>query len=336
MFIAWRDLLHARGRFALMTGVIMLIALLVGLLSGLTAGLGRDSTSAVTNLHTNYLTFSGATPSFSTSQIPLDSADKSSSPLGFSTMRVSNGSHTIAAAVSGTEPDSAVTPQAAGIADNTVVLTETAAKDLQAKRGDSVEIGGHDYVVGAVRGTDSLSHSPVVWMALADWQEVTGSGSTATVLASDKDISLSGTTTLSRDDSVNAIASHKSENGSLQLIRGFLFGISALVIGAFFTVWTVQRSRDIAVLKALGASSRYLLRDAIGQAVVLLAVGTALGAVLAWGASFLAAGRVPFVFDFTTVVVPLLVLDLIGIVGAALAVRQLTSVNPLTALGAAR
>ena len=37
-------------------------------------------------------------------------------------------------------------------------------------------------------------------------------------------------------------------------MRGFLFVISALVVGAFFTVWTIQRSGDIAVLKALGAS----------------------------------------------------------------------------------
>lgn len=336
MFIAWRDLLHARGRFALMAGVIMLIAMLVGLLSGLTAGLSRDSTSAVTNLHTNYLTFSGTTASFSTSQVPIDVADRSSSPLGFSTQRVSNGAHTIAAAVSGTEPDSAVTPQAAGIADGTVVLTDKAATDLQAERGSSVEIGGHDFVVGAVRGADSLSHSPVIWMTLDNWQQLTRSGSTATVLARDVNISPPGMTTLTLSDSVNAIASHASENGSLQLIRGFLFGISALIVGAFFTVWTVQRSRDIAVLKALGASSRYLLRDAIGQGAVLLAVGTAMGAVVAWGASLLAEGRVPFVFDFATGVVPLLVLDLIGIIGAALAVRRLTSVDPLTALGAAR
>jgi hypothetical protein len=39
-------------------------------------------------------------------------------------------------------------------------------------------------------------------------------------------------------------------------MRGFLFAISALVIGAFFTVWTIQRGGDVAVLKALGASTQ--------------------------------------------------------------------------------
>lgn len=336
MFIAWRDLLHARGRFALITGVIMLIAVLVGLLSGLTAGLSRDSTSAVTHLHTTYLTFSGSEPSFTTSRIPLDSADTTSSPLGLATTRAAKGDQMIAVTAGGTRPASAVTPEAKGISAGVVVLTRPAADDLKAARGDKIQIGGQPYVVGAIRGDDSFAHTPVVWMTLGDWQQSTGAGNTATVLASDVNNAPTGFTTVSRSDAVNAIASHKSENGSLQLIRGFLFGISALVIGAFFTVWTVQRSRDIAVLKALGASTRYLLRDAIGQAAVLLAAGTLLGAAFVWAGSLLAAGAVPFVFDFSTIAVPLLVLDLIGVVGAALAVRQVTSINPLTALGGTR
>ena len=40
----------------------------------------------------------------------------------------------------------------------------------------------------------------------------------------------------------------KSEVGSLGLMIAMLFGVSALVVGAFFTVWTMQRSGDVAVL----------------------------------------------------------------------------------------
>ena len=61
------------------------------------------------------------------------------------------------------------------------------------------------------------------------------------------------------------------------LIRGFLLVISALVVGAFFTVWTIQRSGDIAVLKALGASAGTLMRDALGQAAVVLLLGSVVG-----------------------------------------------------------
>ncbi len=58
MFVAWRDLRFAKGRFALMGTVIVLITALVGLLSGLTAGLGRENTSALTALPADHLVFS--------------------------------------------------------------------------------------------------------------------------------------------------------------------------------------------------------------------------------------------------------------------------------------
>src|SRR5437870_3179419 len=55
VFVAWRDLRFAKGRFALMGTVIVLITMLVGLLSGLTAGLGRENTSAITALPADHL-----------------------------------------------------------------------------------------------------------------------------------------------------------------------------------------------------------------------------------------------------------------------------------------
>jgi putative ABC transport system permease protein len=119
-------------------------------------------------------------------------------------------------------------------------------------------------------------------------------------------------------------------------MRGFLFAISALVIGAFFTVWTIQRSGDVAVLKALGASTGFLLRDALGQAVVLLVAGTGLGTAVAAGVGAAVGGTVPFVLDASTVLVPALIMIALGAVGAALSIRRITSVDPLTALGSAR
>ena len=50
--------------------------------------------------------------------------------------------------------------------------------------------------------------------------------------------------------SLTALSAFRSEIGSLLLMVAMLFGISGLVIGAFFTVWTMQRKGDIAMLKA--------------------------------------------------------------------------------------
>ncbi len=120
-------------------------------------------------------------------------------------------------------------------------------------------------------------------------------------------------------------------------MRGFLFAISALVVGAFFAVWTIQRSGDVAVLKALGASTAGLLKDALGQAGILLTGGTLIGTGLAAGLGALAAGSaVPFLLTPATVLVPAVVMIALGALGAALSIRRITSVDPLTALGSTR
>ncbi|NED90808.1 ABC transporter permease [Streptomyces sp. SID11233] len=360
MFVAWRDLRFARGRFALMGTVVVLITLLVGLLSGLTAGLARENTSAVTGLSADHLAFAappGGQPVSFTNSTVKESAWQSwagqpgveeARPLGIRTVDAAAvaGERTAAVSAFGVEPDSGLAPSGTPVGPGKVVLSTQVAEDLAARTGDRLRLGGTEVTVAAVAGDASYSHTPVVWTALADWQRLGADGAArATVIAltttDGTDLAAgdraAGTSTLTLDGSLTAIGSYQAENGSLQLMRGFLFAISALVIGAFFTVWTIQRSGDVAVLKALGASTPYLLRDALGQAVVMLAIGTGTGTALASGiGALVSGGAVPFVLEASTVLVPAAVMIALGAVGAALSIRRITAVDPLTALGSAR
>ncbi|MFC9330629.1 ABC transporter permease [Kitasatospora sp. NPDC057015] len=359
MFVAWRDLRFAKGRFALMGTVIVLITVLVGLLSGLTAGLGRQNTSAITGLPADRLVFSapadGRKPSFTDSQVTPEqwrgwagvAGVTSAQPVGISTAKAAAGQRTAALSAFGVPAGSSLAPRGELLAPGRVVLSTAAAADLEVAPGSTLTLAGRELTVAAVAGDASFSHLPVVWTGLDDWQRVApaaGTGEHATVIAlslttgaalADADHRF-GTRSLTPDDSLAAIGSFTSENGSLQLMRGFLFAISALVVGAFFTVWTIQRSGDVAVLKALGASTRYLLRDALGQAVVLLVLGTALGTAIAVGAGAALGSAVPFVLDAPTVLLPAGVMIALGALGAGLSIRRITSVDPLTALGSAR
>ncbi|MHB6910335.1 ABC transporter permease [Streptomyces sp. DB-54] len=361
MFVAWRDLRFAKGRFALMGTVVTLITVLVGLLSGLTAGLGRENTSAITALPADHLVFSAPAgdgkPSFTDSRLPERTVRewaqvpgvRSADPLGIATTKAEGaGGKSAAVSVFGVRPGSRLAPSS-GPGDGGVVLSEKAASTLGVRAGDRVALGGRKVAVTAVSGAAMYSHTPVVWASLDDWHRLSGSpggtqapGATVLALSTTATDGLAAadrrldTRTVDTADALTAIGSYSAENGSLQLMRGFLFAISALVIGAFFTVWTIQRSGDVAVLKALGASTRYLLRDALGQAVVLLVLGTGLGTALAAGVGAAVGGAVPFVLDPSTVLVPALIMIALGAVGAALSIRRITSVDPLTALGSAR
>ncbi|MFD8886153.1 ABC transporter permease [Streptomyces erythrochromogenes] len=361
MFVAWRDLRFAKGRFALMGSVVLLITLLVGLLSGLTAGLARENISAITGLPASHLAFAAPAGdqdvSFNNSQVPESAwlawrgqpGVKAAQPLGIRTTNAVSGERTAAVSVFGVEPAGGLVPRDAGLTQGQVVLAEKAAKELGGlTAGAKLKIGPLELTVAAVAGTAAYSHTPVVWMDLNDWQRIGNPGTSIDTLATVVAVSGSGldlaaadraaaTRAQTVDEALGAIGSYQAENGSLQLMRGFLFAISALVIGAFFTVWTIQRSGDIAVLKALGASTPYLLRDALGQAVVMLAIGTGLGTALAAGfGALISGGDVPFVLDAATVLVPAAIMIALGALGAALSIRRITAVDPLTALGSAR
>ncbi|MFF3743778.1 FtsX-like permease family protein [Streptomyces kronopolitis] len=359
MFVAWRDLGFARGRFALMGGVIALITVLVGLLSGLTAGLERENTSAITGLSADRLVFSapagGGDPSFTDSRLSARTVAawervpgvREAAPLGIAPAKAAAGGRSAAVSAFGVRPGSGPAP--AGVEDGAVVLSLKAAEALGVRDGGTLTLGGRARTVAAVSGTAMYSHTPVVWMSLDDWRGLAGGpgtagGPAATVLAlsttGSADVAAAdarlGTRTVGTGDALQAIGSYRAENGSLQLMRGFLFVISALVIGAFFTVWTIQRSGEVAVLKALGASTGLLLRDALGQALVLLLLGTGLGSAVVAAVGAGLGSAVPFVLAPSTVLVPALIMTALGAAGAALAVRRITSVDPLTALGSAR
>ncbi|MFD5654032.1 ABC transporter permease [Streptomyces sp. NPDC127039] len=362
MFVAWRDLKFAKGRFALMGTVIVLITLLVGLLSGLTAGLGQQNISAITGLPADQIAFgapgSGQDLSYANSTVTEDQWRKwadapgveGAEPLGITTTKATAGATSAGVSAFGVRPGSRLAPDSDALDGHAAVLSTAAADELGIGAGDTFTLAGQRLTAAAVSGEAFFSHTPVVWTSLDTWRKAappTGKDDrpTATVIALDTSSGVdvaatdeaAGTKTVSVDDSLSAIGSYTSENGSLQLMRGFLFAISALVIGAFFTVWTIQRSGDVAVLKALGASTAGLLKDALGQAVVLLAGGTLLGTGIAAVLGALVAGSaVPFLLTPATVLLPAAVMILLGALGAALSIRRITSVDPLTALGSAR
>lgn len=369
MFLAIRDIRFAKGRFALMGGVVALISLLLVMLSGLTAGLSNQSTSVIADLGksasapVNQIVFGapGANDpkvSFTESQITQTQVDSwsrasgvaSAVPLGISQNRIQGAGKTKGTtnvAVFGVGEGGA----AAGIApssltDSSVVIGETVAKSLSLTAGDSVSMGGATLKVSAVVADQWYSHTSVVWTTLPTWTKLahlSDPAQVATVIAvtydagtsvsADAANALAGTVSATRTGSFAGLGGYSSENGSLMMMQAFLYGISALVIVAFLTVWTVQRTRDIAVLKAMGASSNYLLKDALTQAAIVLLAGAAAGGLVGVLGGFFAAQVAPFLVTVSTTLLPVLGIVALGLAGAALAVRQVTRVDPLIALG---
>jgi putative ABC transport system permease protein len=361
MFVAIRDLRHARGRFALILLVVILTSLLVTFLSALTAGLSRESTSAVTELPADHLVFATpdhSAPNFMTSQLSPEQwrewskapAVTRAEPLGVLPVQAESNGRIVSVTVFGVLPGSHLLPEGVEhIEPGSLLLSSAAAEGLSADPGTDLTLAGHRFSANrSVVVERSFSHTPVVWSTLEDWRALTGErgggGAVGTVLAVTAD-ELSadtirrfdaalGTTTVKLRDARSAVGSFSAENGSLVTIQAFLIVISALVVGAFFTVWTISRSGDVAVLKALGASTAYLLRDAVGQAALVLVAGVGMGSGLAAVGALTLRDVLPVVVDVTTTVLPAAALVLFGLAGAVTAIVRITRVDPHAALAA--
>jgi putative ABC transport system permease protein len=353
VYVAWRDLRFARGRFALIGAVVALITLLVGFLSGLTGGLAAQNVSGVLALPGDRLVLQpvdGASATFADSAIEADTVAAwraapgvdTVTPVGITQTRAEGPGASTAVALFGLDAGTAF---AAPRPDDEVDLSAGAAKALGAAVGDDVSIAGSSYRVAAIGGDEWYSHTPVVALSTAAWttlaQRLGGTGQ-PTVLAVtgspawDSVAADTGTTASTPLASLTALSTFRSEIGSLALMIAMLFGVSALVVGAFFTVWTMQRSADIAVLKALGASTPALVRDALGQASVVLILGVGVGIGLTAMLGAVAGGTLPFVLSPLTTLAPAAVMIALGLLGAAVSLRTVTSSDPLTALGSTR
>lgn len=363
VFVAWRELRFARGRFLLIGAVVALITLLVGFLSGLTGGLAAQNISSVLQLPGDRLVLQqpeNSDPSFATSSLDEDTVQaweqadgvESVIPVGIVQSRASASGTDDPTGVAlyglpqearatGSNPLFELTPDS----DTEVGLSSGAADDLGVEVGDTISITGNDFTVAAIGEDLWYSHTPVIVMTPDAWSEASkrvGGTGEATVLSvtGDADWEAVGSVTDTVAEtplaSLTALEAFQSEIGSLGLMIVMLFGISALVVGAFFTVWTRQRAGDIAVLKALGATTGSLVRDSLGQALIVLAAGIGVGLAAVVGLGTLAGQALPFVVSPLTTLAPAVVMAVLGLAGAAFALRSVTKADPLTALGSNR
>jgi putative ABC transport system permease protein len=129
--------------------------------------------------------------------------------------------------------------------------------------------------------------------------------------------------------------------GVLTAAVGAFGGISLLVGGVgIFTVMTIavrERTTEIGLLRALGASRRQILQFFLGEAIVLSALGGLVGLVLGIGIALLLAVAVPALpvsipLGYTVLAEGIAVL--VGLISGVLPARRAARLEPLDALRA--
>ena len=276
--------------------------------------------------------------------------------------------HQIDLTLFGVTPGGFLTPSAtAALSDaapGDVVLSETARDDGVAV-GDTVTLDRSEVqlrVAGFTENPATFGHLDVAYIPLTTWQYLAGGqtkpgappqpaidartdrlasvvavraadGATVDTAAAD---AAAHTMTMTKTDSFNASPGYQAETMTLTMIQVFLYAICALVVGAFFAVWTIQRSRELAVMRAIGAPARFLLGDALAQAAIVLVLFTAIGVAAGLGLGAIMPSAMPFSLEVGPVATATVLTIVLGLIGAAVSVLRVTRVSPLSALGGSR
>ncbi|MDG2319535.1 MAG: ABC transporter permease [Rhodospirillaceae bacterium] len=245
-----------------------------------------------------------------------------------------------------------------------VVVSRMLVEDNNVEIGDTIVLDRvltELKVVGIVNAHNNIAHTPVVYAPFRLWAEASYGppggalpGESlpdilydfATVVALDleetADVAAIDdaqfTVTLDKPMSFVASTGYTAERDSVRINQGFLLVISTLVIGAFFTVWTIQRTQEIGLIKALGASTGYLVGDALAQAFMLLTLACIAGVLVGYGLGTYIVDRtdIPYVIDINAMLISGGLVIGGGLVGAALAVRTIAGIDPIIALGQLR
>ena len=85
-------------------------------------------------------------------------------------------------------------------------------------------------------------------------------------------------------------------------------------------------------MKAMGASTAYVIRDALGQLLVILVIATVIGSGIGVLLGGLMGDEAPFNLQLKPVLMGDLALIVLGVIGCLAAVRRIARVQPIVAM----
>ena len=205
---------------------------------------------------------------------------------------------------------------------------------LGVKIGDKIKLGRTSFaVVGSVKGARLLAGVPNVYVTLRDAQKLATNGQNlATAIVVDRDVPNlpSGTKVLTNSEArVDGLRPVVNAQKTIAMVRSLLWLVAALIVGSVMYLSVLERTKDIAVLKGMGARSSALGGSLALQATVLGLSASAIGAVIAGliAPLFPLSAEIP---SSAYLLLPFLAV-LVGIVASLGAAKRLFSIEPALA-----
>ncbi|WP_243292690.1 ABC transporter permease [Bacillus sp. FJAT-47783] len=365
MFLALREMKHAKFRYLLIGLIMVLIAWLVLFVSGLAKGLSSDNASSIQTLNANYLIVEKeANHRLNRSVLFEDTLnnvheyanENEATPLGIrmATLTKEGSSKKIDATFFAIDTDSIVAPEVIEgkmINNETTneIIVDRSLKDEDFQLGDRIkdEASGKEFEIVGFTKEQSFSHAPVIHMNFKEWDMIhetnTNKASFFNTIAlnvTDKKAekisdNVSNIEVITKDEALKGIPGYQEEQGSLLMMIAFLFVIAAFVLAVFFYVITIQKLNQFGVLKAIGAKSSYLARNIISQVLLLTVVSLIISIALTYGMAFLLPSSMPFNLNPSLVLGCSVLFIFVSVIGSLISLYRVAKIDAIEAIGRA-
>lgn len=372
MYLAIREMRYAKGRYALIATIMVLVSFLVLFVTGLAQGLAYDNAASVKNMAaTHFVLEQDSNHRFTRSQVDQNQLDQARSvvgqenaePLGVKMTTVSPMGDTkkIDVTLFMVNPEGWLAP---AVTEGTPITDQTNGQVVvDHKLSESgVTIGtvlvdqasGMEWTVGGFVQNESFSHSPVVFLNEQEWLTLQGGSRTSQGSADTKDnapvynaIAIKGagervddlsaampnTEVITKSDAVSAIPGYKEEQGSLLMMIAFLYVISAFVLAVFFYVITIQKTSQFGILKAIGTRNGYLAGSVSLQVLVLSVGSLVISVLLVRLFESILPASMPFQLGLSTLALTCVLFILMSVAGSLFSVWKVTKIDALDAIG---
>lgn len=354
MFLAINEMKHSKLRYALVIGVVFLIAYLVFFLTGLAYGLAQENRTAVDKWQANRILLSDeANGKLNMSMLTMDDyesvkAEDKAALAQFPGIVYQKGKKNQQINVSffGIEADEFLAPNLVKgrMFKNTgeVVVNDSLAKEDGLQVGDQLKVAGSKQTLKIVGFTDEAMYNvaPVIYMSLADFQEIRFNQAlpkeaqkiNAIVLREKPKQVANHLEEIKISDFIDDLPGYRAQNLTFAFMIGFLIVIAAIVIGIFIYILTMQKQAIFGVMKAQGISNFFIARSVFVQTAILAFVGIVLGLALTYLSSLVLPAAVPFAIFWGLYLAVSVGMWVIAILSAVFSVSTVVKIDPLQAI----
>ncbi|MBC6342775.1 ABC transporter permease [Lactobacillus kimbladii] len=352
MFLAIKEIKREKLRYGLIILMIFLISYLIFVLSALATGLASENTQALESWDAQKVVLNknanvSMSQSFLTkSDLKRASLSKDEALLGQIPVVVKKaGRPQISAQFIGVKKKQFIYHDQELIAGrrakkNYEVAVDQAFKTKGYKIGDKMALNGSSRkykIVGFVKNA-KINIAPIIYGTLGSWKKLRQGMPTleASAIISRNNhykYNYKNSKTYPIDQFIKKLPGYTAQNMTFELMIGFLYIISLIIIAVFLYILTMQKMHNYAVMRAQGISSSTLVKATVSQAIILVLAGL----IIALAAMFVTVkvlpAAVPVSFTPEIILTGTVGLLLTAIIGSLIPIRSILKVDPAQAIG---